>query len=104
MHARLAKSFRLCLLLPIVFLASCGGKNIGQALDDVEGKIAETSCLLARTGSLAEQQLLDTLLMKVQELRAQWKDTLGDSVETLDFEQQKTLATLGQLRQESMRS
>lgn len=76
--------------------ASCGGKNIGQELDDLQGKISSTAGQLGSTAGLTELQLLDTLAMKVQELRIQWKDILGDSITTLDLEQQKTLDTLSQ--------
>jgi hypothetical protein len=76
--------------------ASCGGKNIGQELDDLQGRISSTAGQLGSTAGLTELQLLDTLTMKVQELRVEWKDTLGDSLTSLDLEQQKTLDTLSQ--------
>jgi hypothetical protein len=76
------------LLLPI---ESCGGPNIGQMLDDLQGKIASTGGLLGHTAGLAESQALDILALRVQELRSQWKDILTDGVNTLDTEQQKTI-------------
>jgi hypothetical protein len=77
-------------------LLSCGSKNVGQMLDDVEGQIQKMAGGLGSTADLTELQLLDTLLMKVKELREQWKDVLGDTVDKLDLEQQKTLDTLTQ--------
>jgi hypothetical protein len=87
-----------CLLVIVLasFVNSCGGKNIGQELDDIQGRIVSTAGQLGSTAGLTELQLLDTLAMKVQELRVQWKDILGDSIATLDLEQQKTLDTVSQ--------
>jgi hypothetical protein len=92
-------STRLMCIITILltaFLGSCGGKNIGQELDDLQGRIVSTAGQLGSTAGLTELQLLDTLAMKVQELRVQWKDILGDSITTLDLEQQKTLDTVSQ--------
>ncbi len=83
-------------LVTAALAASCGGKNIGQELDDLQGRISSTAGQVGSTAGLTELQLLDTLAMKVQELRVQWKDTLGDSIASLDLEQQKTLDTLSQ--------
>ena len=79
-----------------VFVSSCGGKNIGQQLDDLEGQISSVAGQLGKTAGLTELQLLDTLKMKVEELRVQWKDILGDSISSLDLEQQKTLDNISQ--------
>jgi hypothetical protein len=75
-----------CVLVIVLasFVNSCGGKNIGQELDDIQGRIVSTAGQLGSTAGLTELQLLDTLAMKVQELRVQWKDVLGDSIATLD--------------------
>lgn len=99
MPKKVRESRRLVLTVVFVVAAlvvSCGGKNIGQELDDLQGRISSTAGQLGSTAGLTELQLLDTLAMKVQELRVQWKDTLGDSITTLDLEQQKTLDTLSQ--------
>jgi hypothetical protein len=93
-------SFRLLRTLPLLLLLmnmlNCGGQNIGQALDDLEGKIDSVAGQLGKTAGLTELQLLDTLKMKVEELRAQWKDILGDSISSLDLEQQKMLDNISQ--------
>src|SRR5260370_24278844 len=83
-------------LVLAVLAVSCGEKNIGQELDDLQGRISSTAGQLGSTAGLTELQLLDTLAMKVQDLRVQWKDTLGDNITSLDLQQQKTLDPFSQ--------
>ena len=71
-------------------------KNVGQELDDMQGRIAATAGGLAGTAALSEKQLLDALILKIQELRDIWKDSLDKTVDTLDLEQKKTLDTINQ--------
>src|SRR5579872_5139658 len=72
-------------------MTSCGPKNLGQQLDDLEGKITSTAGLLGHTGGLAEEQMLDILTLRIEELRKEWATDLTKSVDTLNTEQQLTL-------------
>ena len=78
----------------VLILSSCGGPNIGQSLDDLQGKITSAGGILGHTTGLAEEQAFDILKLRIQELRVQLKDSLNESINTLDTEQSKTLDNL----------
>jgi hypothetical protein len=79
----------VCLLVHL--MTSCGGKNLGQELDDLEGRITSTAGLLGHTGGLAEAQMLDILKLRIEELRKEWAGDLTKGVNTLDTQQQMIL-------------
>jgi hypothetical protein len=85
----------LAVILIATLQGSCGGgKNLGQALDDLAGKVASLAGQLGSTAGLTERQLFDILNLEIQRLRSDWKGMLNDSITQLDQEQQTVLNNL----------